>query len=170
MARDAEQVVVRIIAAEGKVDLPDGDVVTGKDIHSAMARRKVWRNDKEGKYVELMFDGRGYTFRPDTSMQMSKRMGEAFVKSSRIIVGKAGEDLTAPFVPFIQIVDEFQMGEQKPLTPTSCPKCREECKTMPRLARHIMEKHGEEKDAGEVFRESRVRTTTDAPDLVEAEQ
>lgn len=139
---ELNQVVLRIIPEKGQiVKTGDGESVTSEAIHKVMKRRGVWHNDVNGKYIDLSFDGKSVTFRLGMVLQFDRTVAEALMKSSNILVGSDTENLSAPFVPFLQVVEQFAVGEQKENTPTSCPYCYVDQLTRPKLARHLMEAH-----------------------------
>src|ERR1700690_2071496 len=98
MAYESEQVVLRIVPNSPKtiVKTQDGAELSGANIHRFMDKRRVWRNDAEGKYVELLFDGKCFTFRPGKVIQVGKTIANHLMRSPLLIAGSDTECLTGP--------------------------------------------------------------------------
>lgn len=115
--------------------------VKGTEILKQLKQNKRISNDADGPYVAMQFDSHEFRFRPGKYVTVPKTAGRALLRESGIIIGSA---LTGPLVPFLEIFDEFQLGEQlevekKPAT--ACPICGEDQLSFPRLTRHLMAKH-----------------------------
>lgn len=142
---ETTQVTLRLVQPDDTVPTPDGDV-RGDSIIKTLKQNKLMKNDDHGPYVSVMFDGVDFKFRPKRGDQVySKTVGPTVAaglrRSSGIIVGN--DKLTGPIAPFlIEIGRTDLMGaaeeDGRTVTPTTCPVCREDQKTLPRLARHLM--------------------------------
>ena len=157
------QARVRIVNPD-KETLNDetGLVVKGSDIINQMRINNVWRNDKEGKYAGLMFDGQTYKFRIGQELIVPVQVARYLRRMSAICVGS--DKLNGPLMPFVEIVETFDLMQPKVVevkaTPTTCAVCGVDQQTFPALMRHQMKEHAD------LFTEKRVakpRTDWDAP-------
>ena len=141
-AFEQSQVRLRIIPKDSVYTTPNGDEVTGKKVHETLTKNKVWQEDDRGKYIPILFDGHAVRFREGEVITLGKIVADCMRHYATIIVGNG---LTGPQVPYLEVVEEFVMGDgsEKIVSPTACGYCHEECGTLPRLTRHYMKKHPE---------------------------
>lgn len=154
---DLTQLKLTIVDGDTDAEDPrDGSKILGKDILKQMERNRVWREDADGKYSVIQYAGREYRFRPRKVITVPKNIGEALIRSSHILVGNLKDALTNPDVPYLRVVGEFVLGQEdapEEKSPTVCEMCGEECKTLPRKARHYM-KHKDDPKYAEFFGKS----------------
>lgn len=108
---------------------------------------KLWKEDKEGPYVPIMFDGAEFRIRPGKPITVSKSIANALYRSSQIMVGN--DWLGGEFSAYLERLGEYNLtdgtqlsgGVEEELTPTTCRLCKIDQKSFPRLARHMMEAH-----------------------------
>jgi hypothetical protein len=153
---ESTQVRLRIVSPDKEFpNLETGITVTGKDILKQMKTNNVWKIDHIGKYAGLMFDGQTFNFREGEITTVPATVANHLRRASAIIVGS--DKLNGPIVPFIEVVETFDMTEpQKAVrTPTTCPICGEDQKTFPALTRHLGQ---ERKKHPELFQEEKGKT------------
>ena len=155
--QETSQVRLRIISPDKEIfNEETGTSVFGRDVLKQMKTNNVWRNDAKGKYVGIQFDAFEFQFRDGETVTVSETIGRCLRRGSIICVG--GDKLNGPLVPFIEIVDKYELGapaEVKPTTPTTCPICGEDQKTFPALTRHLGQ---ERKKHPELFAEDKKAT------------
>lgn len=103
-----------------------------------LKKNRAFRSDVEGEYFPIMFDGAEYRFRPGLPLNVGRQVGKALIRSSAVIIG---DQLTGDFRAGIEEIGEFELGVEAPverISTTACPICHQDCRTLPRLARHIM--------------------------------
>jgi hypothetical protein len=112
------QARVRIVTPD-KETLNDetGLVVKGSDIINQMRINNVWKNDREGKYAGLMFDGQTYKFRIGQELIVPVHVARYLRRMSAICVGS--DKLNGPLMPFVEIVDDNLRGLRR--RPTDVP-------------------------------------------------
>lgn len=153
MIIETSQVTLAIVDEKYEHVIPELDqTITGKQIHKQLVDNRVWKNDKDGKYVSLMFDSKEFQFRPTrvingqtvkaTQFTVGKSVADALLSSSIIVVGDKKDFLNAPAVHFLQVLESHEMGVERPRvsSPTTCGICDKDMQTLPRLTRHY-EKH-----------------------------
>lgn len=136
--QETSQVRLRIISPDKEIYNDEtGTSVFGKDVLKQMKQNNVWRNDSKGKYAGIQFDALEFQFREGETVTVSATVGKCLRRGSIICVG--GDKLNGPLVPFLEIVDTYELGapSEKKTTPTSCPICGEDQKTFPALTRHM---------------------------------
>jgi len=139
---ETTQVTLRLVEPNDRVATPDGEI-EGKEILKALKSNRVWKNDNQGPYVSVMFDGQEFKFRQKKEGKSFTRtvgptVANALIRGSAVIVGN--DKLTGPIAPYlIKIgVRELSEGDARPVVgPTTCPICFTDQKTLGRLARHI---------------------------------
>lgn len=108
---------------------------------------KLIRDDKNGWYVPVMFDGQEFRFRPNQPITVGKSIANSLYRNSQIMVGK--EWLDGEFSAFLERVGEYSLTEGMSqsaealgtASSTVCIFCNKDQKTQPRLARHLMDAH-----------------------------
>ena len=107
---------------------------------------KLWKEDKEGPYVPIMFDGTEFRIRPGKTLTLGRSIANALYRSSQIMVGN--DWLGGEFSAYLERLGEYSItddgqvvGQEDELSPTTCHLCKIDQKTFPRLARHLMESH-----------------------------
>lgn len=114
-----------------------------REVIKQLKINKLWREDKEGPYVALQFDGMEFRFRPGKVLTLGKSVANALYRSSQILIGP--DYLNGPISTFLVKQGEFELGqeaaEEPKVSPTTCPICHEDQLTLPRLTRHLMSKH-----------------------------
>ncbi len=150
--QETSQVKLRIISKDKEIfNEETGMTVTGQDVLKQMKTNNVWRNDAKGKYVGIQFDALEFQFREGEAITVSETVGRCLRRGSVICVG--GDKLNGPLVPFLEIVEKYELGAPvapKATTPTTCPICGEDQKTFPALTRHMGQ---EKKKHPELFEE-----------------
>lgn len=137
MQLETTQVKLRLVAAD---DILPGDI-EGKDVLKEIKLHKgLRRRDEHGEFISVMFDAHEFKFRPGKAITVGKLVANALRRSSAIMIGP--DYLNGPIAPMLVVEKEFELGEESstPMTPTTCPVCFEEQKTLPRLSRHL-DKH-----------------------------
>jgi hypothetical protein len=161
--QETSQVRLRIISPTKEIfNEETGATVTGKEVLKQMKTNNVWKNDTKGKYASIQFDAFEYQFREGETITVPETVARALRKNSIICVGS--DKLNGPLVPFVEVVEKFELGEPTaPVakTPTTCPICGEDQKTFPALTRHLGQ---ERKKHPELFEEEKKGTQWDAPD------
>lgn len=152
---ETTQVTLRLVEPTDKVGTPDGEV-EGKEILKALRTNKVWKKDHVGPFVSVMFDGQEFKFRTKTDNKgkpftrtVGPTVANALIRGSAVIVGT--DKLTGPIAPYLIKIGTREIGEgdaRPVISPTTCPVCYTDQKTIGRLARHI-ETH--KKDHPELF-------------------
>lgn len=154
MRIETSQVTLTLVDEKYSHEIPELDTtISGKQIHKQLVDNRIWKNDKDGKYVSIQFDSQEFQFRPArvingvamkaTQITVGKTVAEALLASSIIVVGDKKDFLNAPAVQYLHVVDSYDMSQAapaKPLSPTACGICEKEMQTLPRLTRHY-EKH-----------------------------
>jgi len=158
---ESRQVRLRIVSPEKEFDNPEtGVTVSGKEILKQMKTNNVWKLDHVGRYCGLQFDGQEFRFREGEITTVPATIASHLRRASSIIVGS--DKLNGPILPYLEVVDSFEMTEPKkaPITttPTTCPICGEDQKTFPALTRHLGK---ERKLHPELFKEE--KTDWDGP-------
>jgi len=139
-----QQVRLRIISGDAEIPNEEtGQSVFGKDVLRQMKINNVWRNDHNGRYAGVQYDGQTFKFREGETITVPATVGRHLRRQSAICVGS--DQLNGPLIPYLEIIDTFSMIEPKKdeKTPTTCPICGEDQKTFPALARHQMAKHAD---------------------------
>lgn len=160
--QETSQVRLRIIDPKKQIfNEETGEQVEGRDVLKQMQLNNVWKNDAIGKYAGIQFDSFEYQFRPGQTITVPETVGRALRKGSIICVGS--DKLNGPLIPYVEIVEKFELGETKPVdtkptTPTTCPICHEDQLTFPALTRHLGQ---ERKKHPELFKEDEPKTKTD---------
>lgn len=139
---ETTQVVLRLISKNSSYTDEHGDVISGQKILDQMKKNGVFKNDKEGVYVPVLFDGKSFNFREGKIIQVDKTVANALRRSAHIIVGPKA--MSSPMCPFIEIVKEFAVGEQAIRPQFACPICDKDCDNPAKLTRHMMKDHKEE--------------------------
>lgn len=157
---EAIQVRLRIVSPDKEFPNHEtGITVSGKDILKQMKTNNVWKSDHVGTYAGLMFDGQTFNFRQGEIITVPATVANHLRRASAIIVGS--DKLNGPILPFIEVVDSFDMTESSKAevvrTATTCPVCFEEQKTFPALTRHLGKKHPE------LMREEKKKTDWEGP-------
>lgn len=122
-----------------------------KKILKQMKANKVLRTDAKGDFYTRQFDAKTFTFRPGTILTVGKLVANGLYRESGIILD---DHLTGEMVPCLVKVGEYELGERIPDTEnpvTSCPICKQDCHSLPRLARHLLAKH--RADRADLFNE-----------------
>jgi hypothetical protein len=133
MAFEQTQVRLRLIPKTFLFRAPDGDDVKGQHILDALSKKKQWQTDAEGKFISVLFDGRAFKFyQSGNTITVGKTVADALRRSGQVIVGHG---LNGPSCPFLEVVEQFEMGHDRPRF--ACPICNEDQGTAPRLARHL---------------------------------
>lgn len=151
--QETSQVRLKIINPTKEIfNEETGETVSGKDILRQMKLNNVWKNDAIGKYAGIQFDAFEYQFRDGQTITVPETTARALRKGSIICVGT--DKLNGPLIPFLEVVERFELGETKPAepvhTPTTCPICHEDQLTFPALTRHLGQ---ERKKHPELFEE-----------------
>ena len=123
-----------------------------KEILKQLKRNHAIRTDEQGEVLVLQFDGHEYKFRPGKVLTVNHSTGKALIRSSNVIMG---DQLVGPVVFGIEEIGSYELGlEQAPedaAKATSCPICKLNCHTLPRLSRHLMTQHT--KDRADLYPE-----------------
>lgn len=141
----------------------EGDEITGKQILNQLRLHKGLQKDTAGEFVIMRFNSQPFKFRPGVPLTVPASVASRLREDSAILVGPSKDALTNPFAPFLTEINRYQYGEEMgtPVisSPTICVVCREDLKTLPRLARH-WDKH--KKSHPDLFGE---KTTPDHSEL-----
>ena len=171
--QETSQVRLRLISPDKTIfNEETGEEVSGKDVLKQMKLNNVWKNDVKGKYASVQFDAFEYQFRDGQTITVPETVGRQLRKGSIICVGT--DKLNGPLIPFLEIVEKFELGETKPAAPvhtaTTCPICHEEQGSFPALTRHMgqeRKKHPELFEEKETVQKS--KTNWDIPDDTDPE-
>lgn len=143
---ESKQVWLRLINKDFEYTTEHGDAMRGDQILAQMKKNGVIKNDTEGIYVPVLFDSKAFVFRPGKVVQVGEIVARSLRRSAFIIVGPKA--INGPACPFIEIVKEFQIGEQPDPKPQfACPICDKDMRNPASLTRHLMAKHKEEVNA-----------------------
>lgn len=152
---ETTQVTLRLVEPNDMIATVDGEV-EGKDVLKAMKNNRIWKTDKRGQYASIMFDGQEFKFyekKFNSGKPFTRTVGpsiaNALLRMSGVIVGL--DKLTGPLAPYLIKVGVRELGEgdaRPVVSPTTCPICFTDMKTLGRLARHIS-KH--KKDHPELY-------------------
>ena len=151
--QETSQVRLRIISPDKEIfNEETGQTVSGKEVLKQMKINNVYKNDKDGKYIGIQFDAFEYIFRDGMTLTVPETVARALRRNSIICVGS--DKLNGPLIPFIEVVDKFELSApdapKAVATPTTCPICHEDQKTFPALTRHLGQ---ERKKHPELFEE-----------------
>ena len=126
-------------------------LTSDKKVLRQMKNNKVLKTDAKGEYYVRQFDSKSFVFRPGTVLTVGKLVANGLFRDSAIILD---DQLTGEMVPCIVKVGEYELGERIPDEDnpvTSCPICKQDCHSLPRLARHLLAKH--KADRADLFNE-----------------
>lgn len=133
-----------------------------KVLNQVKNNRRMFQ-DEEGEYFPIQFDAKEFRFRPGREYAIQKNIADRLVADSLIIIG---DHLTGPMMPVLERGKTFQLGDQQVAEKKPgiyCPKCNKDVRTLPRLARHIMSAHKEDKEeTAPVDFETPIEETEDA--------
>jgi hypothetical protein len=127
-----------IESSQVKLRLTDDEDIL-KQLRKNKALRKNPQTGKESYFIQ--FDSRSFEFRAGSVIQVGKLVANGLRRASGLIVG---DHLTGEIVPALEIVKEFQIGEEE--SKTKCPSCDFDGGTLVSLARHIEKSHKREVD------------------------
>jgi len=137
---ETTQVLLRLVNKAYTFTDEHGDAVSGQKILDQMKKNGVWKRDKEGEYVPVLFNGQAFMFREGKVIQVGKTIARSLQRSAHIIVGPKA--MNSPMCPFIEVVNEFALGEQSAPRPQfACPICDKDCKNGAALYRHTGKVH-----------------------------
>lgn len=142
---ESKQVQLRLIDKNFSFENEHGEIIKGDKILDQMKKNQVWKNDKEGKYVPVLFDGQAFCFREGKIIQVGERIARALQRSANIIVGPKA--INGPSCPFLEVVKEFAYtvtGQEAPRPQFACPICDKDCERPNKLTRHMMKDHPKE--------------------------
>src|SRR5271169_3159725 len=124
-----------------------------KTVIKQLKRNRMLRTDEKGEVLVIQFDGHCYEFRPGKVLTVNRSVGKGLIRSSAIIMGE--DQLTGDFSAAIEEIGSYELGvDQAPedeARATTCPLCKQNCFTLPRLARHLMTAHT--KDRADLYPE-----------------
>ena len=136
-----------------------GVAMKGADILKQLKINNLWRNDREGKYFGVMFDGQTFKFREGQEIVVPVEVARHLRRMSAVCVGS--DKLNGPLLPCLEIAETFDLMAPKIVevktTPTTCPICQIDQQTFPALMRHQMEEHSDVFKP--VKKESKIRST-----------
>jgi hypothetical protein len=113
-----------------------------EDILKQLRKNKALRKNSDGKESYfIQFDSRSFEFRPGSIVQVGKVVANGLRRSSGVILG---DHLTGDIVPALEVVNEFQLGQEE--SRTACPECGWDNGSLASLARHIEKSHKRELD------------------------
>jgi len=142
---DGTQCTIALIdEAFRKEDPSTGALLTGKKVLKQMESNRVWKNDRDGKYASVQFNGMEFKFRPGKTITVSKTVGDSLIRSSVIVIGDKKDFLTNPGVPFLVKLEEHVLGTEMQAK-YSCPDCHVDFENPAKLARHLMDPKAHEK-------------------------
>jgi len=138
---ETTQVTLRLIDKKYSFhDVDHDETVSGDKILAQMKKNGVFKNDKDGIYAPVLFNGQSFMFREGKTITVDKTIAKALQRSAHIIVG--AKAINSPSCPFLEVVKEFALGEQvAPRPQFACSLCDKDCETPGRLARHMMKIH-----------------------------
>ena len=136
-----------------------------------LKKNKAIKTDAKGEYFPIQFDGAVYYFRPGMVITVGKTVGKAMIRSSAVIMG---DDIDGEFVAAVEEIGSYELGQEtapeEAAKATSCPICKQNCHTLPRLARHLMTQHTTDRADLYPSDEKPVKGLDDAPaETVDAE-
>lgn len=124
-----------------------------------MKLNKVLKMDAKGEVYTRMFDGSIFEFRPGQVLTLNKSIANGLFRDSIIILD---DHLTGEMVPCLKKLGEYNLGievaPEEASRATSCPICKVDCHSIPRLARHLLAKH--KSDRADLFPEEDKDTET----------
>lgn len=158
------QARIRIISSDKEIFNDEtGLTVRGNDILKQMNVNNMWRNDNEGKYASVMFDGQAFQFRVGQELTLPLTVARHLRRMSAVCVGS--DKLNGPLMPFLEITETFDITRPKPIevksSPTTCLICDVDQETYPALMRHQMKEHSD------LFKEEKKKIAWDAPKKAE---
>lgn len=157
---EATQVRIGIIDPAKEIfNSETGMSVSGKDVIKQLKINNVWKNDLDGRYAMVQYDGQTFNFREGQTLTVPESVARCLRRSSVICVGS--DKLNGPMIPFLEVKEKLEMAlptAEKKTTPTTCPICGEDQKTFPALTRHLGQ---ERKKHPELFEEEKSKTDWD---------
>lgn len=128
-----------------------------KDVLDAAKRRKAVYQDKDKCWVHrFQFDGQTFYAKQGVPIIFSKQVAECIQRNSWIIVGP---DIDGEFMPLLEKVAEWKLGEREPdgrNPETCCPICTEDQETPNKLWRHIRDVHNPQSAEAEGTKKTKV--------------
>ena len=113
-----------------------------KEVLKQLKRNHAIKTDVKGDVLIIQFDGHEYQFRPGKVLTVGRNVGKSLIRSSGVIMG---DHLTGDYAAAVEEIGSYELGvEQAPedeSRATTCPICKQNCFTLPRLARHLMTSH-----------------------------
>jgi hypothetical protein len=113
-----------------------------KDILAQLRKNKALKRatPEAPEVFTAQYDGKVFSFRKGVPVTLSASAAKALRRSSAVIVGAS---IDGEYMPALEMVDEFQLGEESATrrkSLTMCPICLKDMKNIPNLAKHLSSK------------------------------